>query len=136
MTLFALANILDEARIYQAAAKRLIRRRFDILYHSIGFKPSVDENSVDYYTVIDLQVLSKEVYSEEFSNWLMKQVSGYDFLKRLAKETGVVLLPGKGFEVEHPSVRVSLANLTEYNYKSIGASVKKILNEYHESYSS
>ncbi len=135
MLLLAMANILDESGEYQAEAKRLIRRRYDILYRAIGLTPSYDENSVDYYTVIDLEVLSEQVYGKEFSEWLMDHASGAEFITRLAAETSVVLLPGKGFDVDHPSARVSLANLTEYNYRDIGLSVKKILAEYYEQYS-
>ncbi len=53
---------------------------------------------------------------------------------RLADETSIVLLPGKGFEVVNLSVRVSLANLTEYEYKSIGKAIRKILDEYHDEF--
>ena len=50
---------------------------------------------------------------------------------RLARETGVVLLPGKGFEVIDASARVSLANLTEAEYSEIGAFTRKVLDELH-----
>ncbi|MFN3234089.1 MAG: bifunctional aspartate transaminase/aspartate 4-decarboxylase [Gammaproteobacteria bacterium] len=122
MLLLALFNLLDEGEFYKAEAKRLIRRRYDILYRAIGIKPEYDENSVDYYTVIDLELLSEQVYGAEFSKWFMTQASGSEFIVRLAEETSVVLLPGKGFDVEHPSARVSLANLTEFNYRDIGRS--------------
>ncbi len=42
-------------------------------------------------------------------------------LFRLAKESGVVLLPGNGFGTLNPSVRVSLANLNEPDYIRIGS---------------
>ncbi|WP_235602818.1 hypothetical protein [Piscirickettsia litoralis] len=64
----------------------------------------------------------------------MSQNTGADFLTRLAEETSVVLLPGKGFDVQHPSVRVSLANLTEYDYKAIGLAIRKILEEYWQDF--
>ena len=96
----------------------------------MGIDTEFDENSVDYYTVIDLEVLSEQIFGTEFSKWLLTKVTGFDFLKRLADETSVVLLPGKGFEVDHPAVRVSLANLTEHNYRAIGLSVRKLLDEY------
>lgn len=130
MTLFALFDLLDEQKKYRKAAKRLIRRRYEILYKAIGYLPEADENGVDYYTIIDLEDLSQRIYNKAFSNYIVKKISAYDFLTRLADETGVVLLPGKGFEIEHPSARVSLANLTEFNYRSIGLAVKKILDEY------
>ncbi|MEC5148907.1 hypothetical protein [Cryobacterium sp. GrIS_2_6] len=49
-------------------------------------------------------------------------------------ETGVVLLPGKGFEVVDTSARVSLANLTENEYRAIGAATRRIVDEYHEAF--
>ncbi len=130
LTLFALFNLLDEQDNYRKAAKRLIRRRYDILYQAIGILPEQDENRADYYTIIDLELLSAQLAGKAFSKWLIKNYDSNTFLKRLADETGVVLLPGKGFEVVHPSARVSLANLTEFDYRIIGNSVKQILNEY------
>lgn len=134
MLLLALANILDENQVYKSEAKRLIRRRYDILYHAIGLTPEYDENSVDYYTLIDLEKLSELIYGKKFSNWFMKNCTGFEFIIRLADETSIVLLPGKGFEVDHPSARISLANLTEHDYRSIGLSVRKILQEYNKQY--
>lgn len=134
MTLFALASLVDEQDKYRLAAKRLIRRRYDILYRAIGLMPEFDQNAVGYYAIIDLEVLGEKLIDKAFADWLLKQVSGYDFLARLAQETSVVLLPGKGFEIDHPSVRVSLANLTEYDYRAIGFFVKNVLEEYADAY--
>ncbi|MCP4474255.1 MAG: hypothetical protein GY821_06765 [Gammaproteobacteria bacterium] len=134
MTLFALANLLDENQSYKAEAKRLIRRRYDILYQAIGLTPDYDENSVDYYTLIDLEQLAKALHDEAFSQWFIGQTNGAEFVMRLADETSVVLLPGKGFDNDHPSARVSLANLTEYDYRAIGISVKKVINEFKQKY--
>ncbi|MEZ9531606.1 bifunctional aspartate transaminase/aspartate 4-decarboxylase, partial [Vibrio sp. 10N.286.51.F4] len=49
---------------------------------------------------------------------------------RLAHETGVILLPGKGFDTVHASVRVSLANLTHHEYELIGRETRTVLDEY------
>ena len=56
------------------------------------------------------------------------------FLFRLADETGVVLLPGNGFEVVDTSARVSLANLTEVEYAAIGKFTRQILDECHQDF--
>ena len=136
MTLFALSCILDENDIYKQITKKLIRRRHKILYQAIGVKAdSIDSNSVDYYTLVDLELLAKNLYANSFAKWFISKNTGIDFLMRLADETSVVLLPGKGFEVVNLSVRVSLANLTEYEYKSIGKAIRKILDEYYEEFS-
>jgi aspartate 4-decarboxylase len=46
----------------------------------------------------------------------------------------VVLLPSKGFGSDHPSVRVSLANLNETDYRKIGTATRKLLDSYYEAY--
>ncbi|MEM9243551.1 MAG: bifunctional aspartate transaminase/aspartate 4-decarboxylase [Pseudomonadota bacterium] len=135
MTLFAVGDILDESQQYQAEAKRLIRRRYHILYEAIGYVAESDANAVDYYTMIDLEQLCLAVHNKAFSDWVMQNYGGAKFIMRLADETSVVLLPGKGFEVDHPSARVSLANLKEYDYRAIGFAVRKIIAELKEEYS-
>ena len=66
--------------------------------------------------------------------WFIKSDLGIDFLFRLAEETGVVLLPGKGFEVVDTSARVSLANLTDIEYASIGKFTRQVLDEFHQDF--
>lgn len=63
-----------------------------------------------------------------------KNHSGPETLKILATETGIVLLPGKGFDVLHPSARVSLANLREYDYRQIGISIRQQLDNLYSQY--
>jgi len=135
MTLFAIGNILDEYQHYKAEAKRLIRRRHGILHNAIGYTPGFDNNSVDYYSIIDLEELSLKLHGAKFSKWLMTKYTGAEFIIRLAEETGVVLLPGKGFDVDHPSARVSLANLTENDYRAIGQAVRKIMDGFKSEFS-
>ncbi|TMV05491.1 bifunctional aspartate transaminase/aspartate 4-decarboxylase [Ruegeria sediminis] len=131
MTLFALNGLMDIDDRYKDAAKRLVRHRFDTLYMNMGTKPELDENDIAYYTLIDLKKLAERLYGEAFAKWFEDNNKATDFLFRLADETGVVLLPGKGFEVVDPSARVSLANLTEHDYASIGKFSRRVLDEYY-----
>ena len=66
----------------------------------------------------------------------MSNFSGAEFITRLADETSVVLLPGKVFDIDHPSARVSLANLSEFQYRAIGLSVRRIMDEFNEEFTS
>lgn len=52
-------------------------------------------------------------------------------LFRIADETGIVLLPGKGFGTKEASGRASLANLNEYGYAAIGKSLRQMAEEYY-----
>ncbi|MDP5219494.1 bifunctional aspartate transaminase/aspartate 4-decarboxylase [Ruegeria sp. 2205SS24-7] len=136
MTLFALNGLMDIDGRYKEAAKRLVRHRFDTLYKHMGTVLELDDNDIAYYTLIDLKKLAARLHGGDFATWFEVNNKATDFLFRLADETGVVLLPGKGFEVVDPSARVSLANLTEHDYASIGKFARKVIDEYHADYSS
>lgn len=131
MVLFALSCLMDSEQKYKQACKRIIRERYNTLYQNMGLVVEENENRVDYYTLIELGYVGVKLYGEEFVQWFRDNNKGKTFLFRLAKETGVVLLPGSGFDVVDSSVRVSLANLTHYDYEKIGRETRKVLDEYY-----
>ncbi len=134
MVLFSLFTLMDTAESYKNAMKRLIRRRKAALYRGMGAAPElVDENVVDYYTLLDVEQMSRAV-GADFVKWLLASIQPHELLFRLAEEAGVVLLPGKGFGTIHPSGRVSLANLNEEDYVKIGRCVREMRDEYLERY--
>lgn len=134
MTLFALNGLMDSEDYYKKNAKWLIRDRYATLCRNMGVETVIGPEEVDYYNLIDLQELGQKLYGDKFAEWFCKENKGTDFLFRLAEETGVVLLPGAGFEVVHPSARVSLANLTHVDYAAIGRFTRKVLDEYYEDF--
>jgi aspartate 4-decarboxylase len=134
MALFAINGLMDRGHSYKNAAKGLIRQRHQMLYRNMGIVVPQGKNDVDYYTLIDLQDLAGVLHGPEFKLWFINSNLGTSFLFRLAQETGVVLLPGNGFEVVDTSARVSLANLTESEYASIGRFARRILDEYFQDY--
>lgn len=131
MTLFALASLMDYSNVYKKEAKTLIKRRYDLLYNSLGLTTKFKdiENNVGYYTLIDLGEIAEAKYGKELKEYLLKKYSIEEFLLDLAESTGIVLMPGDGFAAIEPlTARVSLANLKESNYEVIG----KLLNESFE----
>ncbi|MBV7261197.1 bifunctional aspartate transaminase/aspartate 4-decarboxylase [Photobacterium sp. 2_MG-2023] len=134
MALFSLSCLMDSAEVYKSACKRIIRERYNTLYKNIGVIPEHSDESVDYYTLLDLDILGVKMYGQEFVDWFKTNNKGKGFLFRLAEQTGVILLPGKGFDVIHGSARVSLANLTHYEYELIGRETRKVLDEYYTDY--
>lgn len=136
MSLFALSSLLDNQDIYRKEAKKLIRRRYNILFNSISPKIQhhYNSNNVGYYTLLDLEHLSTVIYDKLFSKWLIQNHSVNDMLKTLASETGIVLLPGNGFDDLHPSARVSLANLRECDYRNIGINIRQQLDNLYSEY--
>ena len=130
MMLFALHGLLDRHDNYKTAAKSLVRGRYQTVFDNMGVSVSTDPNEVAYYSLIDLVVIAEKLYGAKFSQWMATGDRGTEFLFRLADETSVVLLPGKGFEVVDPSVRISLANLKQADYVKIGRATRRIIEEY------
>ncbi len=130
MSLFAMSGLLDRNDQYKNAAKGLVRKRYRTLCLNMGIEALRGPEEVNYYTLINLQKIGGQLYGDDFAKWFVKERKGTDFLFRLAQETGVVLLPGKGFEVLDASARVSLANLTEAEYRAIGQFTRQVLDEY------
>lgn len=135
MVLFSLFALLDTPDAYKNALKRLIRKRKQALYEQVGISFEGDDpNQVDYYTILDIVFLGKRMFGREFVDWLLKNTEPSELLFRLAREARVVLLPGRGFGTQHPSGRVSLANLNESDYRQIGRAMRKLIEEYVERY--
>jgi aspartate 4-decarboxylase len=135
MVLFSLFSLMDTPDAYKNALKRLIRSRKQALYREIGISfNDDDENQVDYYTILDLEFLGERAYGRDFVDWVIKNTEPSEMLFRLAKDARVVLLPGRGFGTQHPSGRVSLANLNESDYVKIGRAIRTLLGEYVDRY--
>ncbi|GGA81325.1 aminotransferase [Neiella marina] len=131
MALFSLTCLMDSAGNYKAACKRIIRDRFKTLFSNMGIEMKQDKDRVDYYTLLELDDIGGQLYGAEFVRWFKENGKGKYFLFQLAQATGVILLPGKGFDTVNASVRVSLANLTHHEYELIGRETRKVLDQYY-----
>lgn len=134
LVLFSLFALMDEADSYKTSLKNIIRKREAALYRELGLSLEADPNAVDYYTLLDLEDLARQLYGKEFAKWVTKKFNGRELLFRIADETGIVLLPGTGFGTQKPAGRASLANLNEYEYAAIGHALKRMADEFHEEY--
>ncbi|WP_250514770.1 bifunctional aspartate transaminase/aspartate 4-decarboxylase [Caballeronia sp. INDeC2] len=135
MVLFSLFSLMDTPDAYKNALKRMIRNRKQALYREIGIAlEEPDENAVDYYTILDIEYLGERRHGRDLVDWIIANTEPSEILFRLAKDARVVLLPGRGFGTQHPSGRVSLANLNESDYMQIGRAIRKLMDEYIERY--
>ncbi|MCD8532866.1 MAG: bifunctional aspartate transaminase/aspartate 4-decarboxylase [Saccharospirillaceae bacterium] len=132
MVFFSLLGLMDEDDTYKKALKGVIRRRKATLYDALGIPASENEDSVDYYSLLDLGDIAQKLYGEDFSDWLLKKFQPNELLFRIADETGIVLLPGHGFGTEQPSGRVSLANLNEFEYAKIGHMLRALADRLYD----
>ena len=90
----------------------------------------MDPNSVSYYHLLDLQDIATQMHGARFGEWILTRLQPNEALFRIAQETSIVLLPGRGFGGTHASGRVSLANLNEYDYANIGKSIRGMASEF------
>lgn len=134
MSLFATFSLLDKEDRYKAKMQEMIHRRLQALWDSTGFSLVEDPLRVGYYSEIDLLVWGRKFYGDDFIAYLQKTYNPLDVVFRLASETSLVLLNGGGFAGPKWSVRVSLANLNEADYVTIGKGIKRVLNEYAEAW--
>jgi aspartate 4-decarboxylase len=130
MALFALYALLDSENTYKNNMQSLIKKRLNAMWENTGFKLLDDSLRAGYYSEIDIMLWAERLYGDDFAKWLQKNYEPIDFVIRLAKETGIVLLNGSGFDGPLWSVRASLANLNEEDYRKIGQCIGKMLEEY------
>ncbi|WP_288201478.1 bifunctional aspartate transaminase/aspartate 4-decarboxylase [uncultured Megasphaera sp.] len=135
MGLFALTHLLaPDPDPYFTAADNLVARRYHTLYNALGIPEDDSITNAKYYTILDMYHIAEVKYDKAFREYLEKNYEQIDFLLRLSKEEGVVLMEGLGFDAPSGTMRVSQANLPEAAYAKIGHRILQLLEEYHDEY--
>lgn len=134
MLLFALFALVDLNHHYQDTLKKLLHRRESTLYREIGLPVPHDPLAADYYTLLELSALSEALHGKEFAEWMVTKHGGEELFFQLAQDAGIVVMPGKGFGALVPSARVSLANLSEYQYAAIGRGIRALMDKYYAAF--
>ena len=129
MCLFSLYNIMDKEGKYKSSIHAILDKRTENLYTNLGINPPKGPDKTNYYALINLGDMAKEKYGEEFSKYLTENFEPVDFLFKLAEEKLIVCLPGEGFAGPKWSLRVSLANLNDDAYITIGKSISEVMEE-------
>jgi aspartate 4-decarboxylase len=130
MALFALSDLLDRSSSYRQLVRGILQRRLRALWNGLGATVVDDPLRAGYYAELDLLVWAQQHHGADFVRYLKLHCKPFDLLYALAKESSIVLMPGSGFEGPEWSVRVSLANLPEDAYESIGKSLRQIAESY------
>ncbi|MET9497696.1 bifunctional aspartate transaminase/aspartate 4-decarboxylase [Streptomyces sp. NPDC006552] len=128
--LFSLFDMLEEGQAYKLRIRRIVQQRLELLLEGAKMKIAEDPHRAGYYIELDLMAQAQLEHGEEFAAYLDATYEPVDPLFRLARQTGVVLLNGGGFEGPQWSVRVSLANLDDLDYLKIGHHLRAIFDDY------
>jgi aspartate 4-decarboxylase len=136
MSLFSLAEMLDEKKAYQVACMEIVNKRLWALLDGLGLADKLNPNpNYDaYYGLIDFEFWARKNIGDDAVEHLKKHVHPLDLAFRLAEAHGIVLLNGGGFDAPEWSLRVSLANLQDDVYDDIGRGVRSIARGYRDAY--
>lgn len=140
LNLFSMAHLINEEKEgkdrdhYIEEAKQIVRQRYDDLHKGLNIPTFDAPCNAQYYSLIDIYQLAEQYYDKDFSNWLKDNFEEIDFLMRLAKQNGVVLMDGVGFGTQDGVVRVSQANLPDEDYAMIARQIQDVMEEYHQQY--
>lgn len=134
MVLFSAFALLDKEDIYKEQTKTICRRRLSLLYQAMNLPLYVQPHSTAYYREIDLLVWGQMLYGQAFVEFMKAHYQPEDMLYKLAKDYAIVLLNGNGFEGPDWSIRISLANLPDTAYETIGRAINEIFQGYYKNW--
>ena len=123
MALFALYHLLDDGREYFRATRALLRSRLVLLLEPLGRELDSDPTDTHYYSLIDMLDLVRERHGDAAAQHL----AATDPLRAplaLARDHGIITLPGRGFAGPTWDIRISLANLDSPAYSEIGHAIR------------
>jgi len=132
MCLFSLFNLMDKDLKYKKSIHATLRKRIKNLYDNLGIKLVEGPDHTYYYALVDIGKMAKEKYDDSFAKELLHEHIMIEFLFKLAKERFTICLPGEGFRGPKWSLRVSLANLDDDAYITIGKNISEIMEEYYK----
>lgn len=134
MSLFSLAELMDDAKLYQKACMEILHRRAMAMVEGLGIEVSPNPLYDAYYGLIDFEFWARKNIGEDAVDYLKKHVHPLDLAFRLAENYGIVLLNGGGFNAPDWSLRVSLANLGDEVYEDIGRGVRSVARGYRDAF--
>ena len=130
MAFFSAFALIDTENSYKNKTINICQTRKKLLFDSLGLVMDNNPNDACYYTQLDLLAWAKSNHGDDFANYLQTNYKPVDILFDLAEESSIVLLGGGGFAGPEWSIRISLANLHDEAYATIGIALKKILDTY------
>lgn len=128
MALFAIASLLPTGAAYVAATREELRRRINELLGPLGIDPPGGQDS-HYYALLDVLHIARERHGETIAGALAATIDPIDVAMRLARDHGVIVLPGQLFDADSWDVRVSLASLTSAQVSAVGVALATVVDE-------
>ncbi len=129
MAMFALAYMMPSGSGYVHGTRAELATRLDALMAPLGIAAPGGQDSL-YYALIDLLAVAHARGGLALAEHLAEHVEPAEIPMRLARERGVVVLPGQIFDSESWDVRVSMASLTAPELTAIGHAIVDVVDSY------
>lgn len=114
---------------YRRELKTLLKNRISSLYDQLKTPLQIAPTQTNYYNLIDIHLVTKNIYGEKAANYLVKEYSHLEFLFHLVGRYKTILLPGAGFGTSPWIFRICLANLKSDDYPVIGKKIRDALRD-------
>ena len=134
MTLFSIAELMDENKEYQGEVMAIVERRAWALIEGLGVELKPNPLFSYYYGIIDFDFWIKKYGGADVMEFIKKHYHPLDIVFRLAEDHSIVLLNGGGFSAPDWSARVSFANLDDDVYGYIGRALRSVARAYIEAF--
>ncbi|WP_024613475.1 aspartate 4-decarboxylase [Clostridium sp. Ade.TY] len=127
MAFFCAFSLLDKDNTYKKLTMEICRRRKKLLFDGLGIELEDNKYSAYYYTEFNILKWARDSFGEDFAKYLENNYKLVYILYELAKECSIILLSGSGFDDSEWSLRVSLANLDDHEYYTIGKVMRNLM---------
>lgn len=127
MAFFALAYLLPSGRPYIEATRAELAARDEALRAPLGIPSPGGQDSM-YYALIDLLQVTEALSGAQAVERLVSRCSPPDVSLRLARDHGVIVLPGQLYGAHSWDIRVSLASLTVEELGAVGSALASVLD--------
>jgi aspartate 4-decarboxylase len=127
MALFALAHLMPDGRAQRTAVRAELGARHAALLAPLGVAPP-GGNDAQYYALVDLAQVVTTAHGAAAMTALAGRTDPGDVPMLLAREHGVVVMPGAGFGGLTWDVRVCLAALTADELATVGTAIRAVVD--------
>lgn len=133
MALFSLSHLVcKDNDDYVESTKKIVAQRYHDFFEELGIKEDNTRVNSKYYSLFNIYEIAESLYGKKLATYIRENFEETDFLLNLAKEDGVVVMEGVGFDAPSGTLRVSQANLPDEAYPKIAKRIKSLLKEYDD----
>ncbi len=127
MALFALSHLMPDGAAHRTAVRAELKARHDALLAPLGVAPPGGADA-EYYALVDLAGALTTRHGATAARAVAQRTDPADIPMLLARDHGVVVLPGAGFGGVTWDVRVCLAALSRDELAAVGTAIAAVLD--------